>query len=182
MRIEKVSLQNYRNNFYQSNNQRTSFYGNEEFSNKEKKDYSKYMIGATALAGGIAITVLGAKGHLGKKLQKFFGTAPSEKSSKSVLEMINPFCTVKEMEKWIEKSDFQLIKKDKLFYLQTKNGEPVVKEKTSLLSENIMSFKTKEKLREYLDSEETLFVFTNQKDDKGKNIIEEIAIPYYITR
>ena len=180
MQVQKISFQNYRNNLHNNNNRKINFYGNEEISNKEKKDYSKYMIGATALATGIAITVLGAKGHLGKSVQKLFGSVPSKKSSKS--EMINPFCTVKEMEKWLEQSDFQLIKQDNLFYLQTKNGESVIQERTILLPENIMSFKTKEKLREYLDSTETLLIFTNQKDAKGKNIIEEIALPYYIER
>lgn len=44
-------------------------------ADKEKSNASKYMIGATALAGVIALGILGYKGKLGKSVQEFLGGA-----------------------------------------------------------------------------------------------------------
>ena len=48
---------------------------------EEKSNAAKYMIGATALAGVVALGVAGYKGKLGKGIQKFLGGAEKEGST-----------------------------------------------------------------------------------------------------
>ena len=48
---------------------------------EEKNNAAKYMIGATALAGVVALGVAGYKGKLGKGIQKFLGGAEKEGST-----------------------------------------------------------------------------------------------------
>ena len=46
---------------------------NDEYSNEGMKSSTKVMVGATALAGIIALCIAGYKGHLGQKIQNFLG-------------------------------------------------------------------------------------------------------------
>jgi hypothetical protein len=57
---------------------KVSFQGQEV--DEEKSNAAKYMIGAAALAGVVALVIAGYKGHLGEGIQKFLGGA--EKSAK----------------------------------------------------------------------------------------------------
>lgn len=57
---------------------KVSFQGQK--ADEEKSNASKYMIGAAALAGVVALGIAGYKGHLGEGVQKFLGGA--EKAAK----------------------------------------------------------------------------------------------------
>jgi len=52
---------------------KVSFQGQE--IDEEKSNAAKYMIGAAALAGVVALGIAGYKGHLGEGIQKFLGGA-----------------------------------------------------------------------------------------------------------
>lgn len=59
---------------------KVSFKGQENPIDEEKSNATKYMIGATALAGIAALAIAGYHGHLGEGIQKFLGGA--EKAAK----------------------------------------------------------------------------------------------------
>ena len=63
-----------------SRKSKLSFKGVETPIDEEKSNATKYMIGATALAGIAALGIAGYKGHLGEGIQKFLGGA--EKAAK----------------------------------------------------------------------------------------------------
>ncbi len=49
------------------------FNGQKYYADEEKSNAAKYMIGAAALAGVVALGIIGHKGYLGKTVQKVFG-------------------------------------------------------------------------------------------------------------
>ena len=59
---------------------------------EEKSNATKYMVGATALAGVVALGIAGYKGHLGKGIQKFLGGA--ERASTKAETPVTPVTNV----------------------------------------------------------------------------------------
>ena len=75
MAIEKIAFKGNEPSFQTKKVNCTNFTGNLIAEDEEKNSTAKYMIGATALAGIVALGVLGYKGKLGKGIQELLGGA-----------------------------------------------------------------------------------------------------------
>lgn len=83
MAVEKIAFKGNEVTIQNKKSASTNLTGNTPVD-EEKSSATKYMIGATALAGVIALGVAGYKGHLGKGIQKFLGGAEKAGSKTDV--------------------------------------------------------------------------------------------------
>ncbi len=85
MSVEKVSFKGVEAPQLQPQEKlQFAFKGQENPVDEEKSNATKYMIGATALAGVIALGIAGYKGHLGEGIQKFLGGAEKAAKKESI--------------------------------------------------------------------------------------------------
>ena len=171
MGIEKLSFKGSEINS-QVKQRGINFKGENNYSenpqDKEKSNASKLMLGATALAGVVAIGIAGYKGYLGKGIQKFLGSVKNS-------NIENPFKSVENMEKWCNENGLMIKNKPYItesgntksqYILRTKEGYDLAYYSPDL--KRVVAkepFESKEKILKYIIDNEFsgyLHFYTNE--------------------
>ena len=146
--------------------------------NKQESNAYKYMLGATALAGLVALGITGYKGYLGKRIQELLGSAEREacsiKPKTSGSPKLEDIPTRKTGDLHIPRpEDTPIIKSESTLSEKIEENIPTPKEETHVSKEEVITPKAEEVGANVEEQAPKAGQQIERADEKAKNSVSE---------